>query len=267
MALSQRWTEDETRRALFLYFQLPFGKLHQGNPEIAALARSLGRTPSSVAMKLANFASLDPGIVASGRKGLTGASALDRAVWDAVQRDWTRWVLEVGGPEAAADDGAGAVPEGPALREPAREFRFEPPAGASTRRAEVELRVGQGFFRRAVLANFDDACCVTGIAEPRLLTASHISPWGADVANRHNPRNGLSLSATFDRAFDAHLMTVTPDLRVRLSGRLLNSRSRETRDCFAGYDGRPLRAPTHLAPDPALLAAHNDRFRALEKAG
>lgn len=260
MALSRRWTEDETRRALFLYFQLPFGKLHQGNPEIAALAGSLGRTPSSVAMKLANFASLDPGIVASGRKGLTGASALDRAVWDAVQGDWTGWVLEVGGREAAGE----AVPERPTLHEPAREFRFEPPAGASTRRAEVELRVGQGFFRRAVLANFDDACCVTGIAEPRLLTASHISPWGADVANRHNPRNGLSLSATFDRAFDAHLMTVTPGLEVRVSRRLLKSRSAATRECFAAYDGRPLRAPTHLAPDPALLAAHNDRFFALE---
>ncbi len=115
-----------------------------------------------------------------------------------------------------------------------------------------------------MLANFDDACCVTGIAEPRLLTASHISPWGADVANRHNPRNGLSLSATFDRAFDAHLMTVTPGLEVRVSRRLLKSRSAATRECFAAYDGRALRAPTHLAPDPALLAAHNDRFFALE---
>ena len=41
----------------------------------------MGRTPSSVAMKLGNFASLDPAIIRTGRVGLTGATALDRKVW------------------------------------------------------------------------------------------------------------------------------------------------------------------------------------------
>src|SRR5690242_10241218 len=95
MALTIRWTEDQTKRALYLYFQLTFGQLHQKNPEIIALAMALGRTPSSVAMKLANFASLDPQIVASGRKGLDGASALDRKVWDEFHSDWTKLVTEV----------------------------------------------------------------------------------------------------------------------------------------------------------------------------
>jgi putative restriction endonuclease len=103
-------------------------------------------------------------------------------------------------------------------------------------------------------------CCVTGIAEPRLLAASHISPWGSDIPNRHNPRNGLCLSATFDKAFDRHLMTVTPNLTVRLSSELLRHRSAETREFFATYEGAKLKQPTHLMPDSSLLSDHNGRF-------
>ncbi|MDF8335267.1 hypothetical protein [Novosphingobium cyanobacteriorum] len=59
-SLRKRWSEEETVLALYLYLQLPFGKLHSGNPEIQQLAAALGRSSSSVAMKLCNFASLDP---------------------------------------------------------------------------------------------------------------------------------------------------------------------------------------------------------------
>lgn len=81
MTRGRRWTEDETKRALDLYGRVAFGQMDSGNPDIVALAKAMGRTPSSVAMKLANFASLDPKITRTGRKGLTGATALDRRVW------------------------------------------------------------------------------------------------------------------------------------------------------------------------------------------
>lgn len=254
VALRVDWTEEQTKRALYLYFQLPFGQIDQRNREIIALAAALGRTPSSVAMKLANFASLDPQITRTGRKGLSGASALDRRVWQAIDGDWTKLVQDVGIRYAAEP-----VAAEQRVKTPQLEYRA-PPDAPTTARAEIERRVGQDFFRRAVLANFDNVCCVTGIAEPRLLTASHISPWGSDVPNRHNPRNGLCLSATFDKAFDKHLMTVTPDLTVRLSNRLLKHRSAETRDYFAPYEGKKLKAPTHLMPDAAFLSNHNARF-------
>jgi hypothetical protein len=88
-SLRKRWSEEETVLALYLYFQLPFGKLHSGNPEIQQLATALGRSSSSVAMKLCNFASLDPKITESGRKGLDGASKLDRATYAEFSQDWT----------------------------------------------------------------------------------------------------------------------------------------------------------------------------------
>jgi hypothetical protein len=36
-------------------------------------------------MKLGNLASLDPAITATGRRGLTGASTLDRQIWKQAQ--------------------------------------------------------------------------------------------------------------------------------------------------------------------------------------
>lgn len=257
MASRVRWTEAETRRALYLYFQMPFGQIHSKNPEIAALAEGIGRTPSSVAMKLANFASLDPAITRSGRKGLEGASALDRTIWAEFNRDWTGSILVASGLEEVSEQ---PVPQ--TVHEERAVFAYDTPAGATTARVEIEQRVGQSFFRRAVMANFGNACCVTGIADPRLLNASHIAPWKSDVANRHNPRNGLCLSATFDRAFDRYLMTVTPDLEMRISNQLLHSASEATRSYFEPYHGRLLREATHLAPDPALLRRHNAQFLA-----
>ncbi|MBE5204761.1 HNH endonuclease, partial [Pectobacterium sp. FL60-S17] len=41
----------------------------------------INRTPSALAMKLVNLASLDPFIIDSGRTGLRGASNADRALW------------------------------------------------------------------------------------------------------------------------------------------------------------------------------------------
>lgn len=255
MAPRKRWTVEETKRALYLYFQTPFGRMHSRNPEIIALAKEVGRTPSSIAMKLVNFASLDPAITGTGRKGLEGASALDRKIWAECHEDWTRLILDANGMvEGSLDAATGSV------RESLTSFTYEPPGGATTTRAEIEQRLGQSFFRRAVMTNYENCCCVTGVADVRLLNASHITPWQSDIPNRHNPRNGLCLSATFDRAFDRGLMTVTPNLEVRLSSQLLKSASAETRSFFAPYEGRTVRRATHLAPDPDLLRQHNDRF-------
>jgi putative restriction endonuclease len=44
------------------------------------------------------------------------------------------------------------------------------------RKAAIEARRGQGRFRLNVEA-VEQACCVTGVTDPRLLRASHIKPW------------------------------------------------------------------------------------------
>jgi putative restriction endonuclease len=255
---ADRWTEDQTRQALFLYFQMPFGRLHQRAPEIIALAANLNRTPSSIAMKLSNFASLDPEIIRSGRKGLVGASALDRAVFS---RFYGKWDTLVG--EALSElDVVDLPPAFGRLKEEGT--RFVGFAGSSETQRTVMARRGQDFFRQAVLANFEEQCCITGIADVRLLNASHIKPWQADIDHRHDPANGFALSATFDRAFDRGLLTIEADLTVRVSRALLEHPSERTRAHFIPHHRQRIRQPTRFLPDPDLLAWHNDIFRERE---
>jgi hypothetical protein len=87
----------------------------------------------------------------------------------------------------------------------------------TTRLQLMEARLGQGAFRREMLALWDDRCAVTGCKLPALLRASHAQPWAHEVTNdqwlpggkepRLDPHNGLPLVGTLDLLFDAGLMT------------------------------------------------------------
>ena len=70
MSKRSGWTRQQLLVAFNLYYQMPFGKLHSRNPEIIKYADLIERTPSALAMKLTNIASLDPEITSTGRKGL-----------------------------------------------------------------------------------------------------------------------------------------------------------------------------------------------------
>ncbi len=91
---TNRWTKEQLKLALHLYCQLPFGKLDMRTPDVIRLAKLIGRTPSAVSMKLNNFASLDPAITGTGRKGLDGASNLDREIWAEFHADWEKLAVE-----------------------------------------------------------------------------------------------------------------------------------------------------------------------------
>jgi putative restriction endonuclease len=249
----RRWTEEETRLSLFLYFQLTFGQLDKNNPEIRALAARIERTPSSVAMKLCNFASLDPKILSSGRKGLSGASKLDRAIWADFAQDWTSQVIQIGELFEPVDDYDGSK-----LRDVRQTYNYEPFVGPSTKTALVERRIGQDFFRRAVLANFENRCCITGIAVPKLLNASHILPWRDNVQQRHNPENGLALSATFDRAFDAGLIAFDEKKRLMIGAEISYSNDKLTQNYFARYEGSAMLESSRFEPSAEFLSWHRE---------
>jgi len=199
----------------------------------------MGRTPSSLAMKLANIASLNPKITGTGRSGLTGATKLDRRIWDAFHADWTALVSEV--EEFLSDSKSNPPYE--SIQDISETDVPTQYAETSTSLSLVETRLGQQFFRRAVLANYELKCCVTGIAEPALLNASHIIPWRTGISHRHNPANGFCLSATFDRAFDVGLMTINRDLCIQISKSLLNHKDDTTRKYFKTFDGKSINRP------------------------
>ncbi len=77
-----KWTREQALIALNLYGKLPFGKFDQTNRVIIEVATKMGRSPGSLAMKLSNFASLDPVQRARGIRGLSGASRQDRDLWN-----------------------------------------------------------------------------------------------------------------------------------------------------------------------------------------
>jgi hypothetical protein len=249
------WTRDQTLAALHVYFQLQFGQLHQRNPLIQQLAEWIGRTPGSVALKLVNFASLDPQVRASGRTGMSNASNLDKRIWTELNEDWdlvageaTR-VYEHYGSEHGVTPGSDVVEEVPEIAE------------GKTITATVKVRVNQARFRRAVLASYTARCCISGLAVPQLLIASHIVPWGMDEKNRLNPQNGLCLSALHDKAFDIGLITVLPNYTVRVSKSLMVADLDDfTKQALAKYDGRAIALPERFKPNPSFLAAHASRF-------
>lgn len=255
------WSPSERLAAMYLYCQLPFGKLHARNPEIITLAARLGRTPSSVAMKLGNFASLDPVQQQRGVSGLKGASRGDREVWAAFEADWAGMV-----------DRSAAIYED-LLREPPTDAPerldelgppiFRPaPIGPTTVERQVLARRGQDWFRAALLAGFDGACCVSGVNVDTMLVASHIVRWADDPSLRLNPHNGLLLSAIHDRAFEHGYLTVDERMKVVVADELRRSPNPFLRDAIGASHGVPLRSPRRFAPDPALLARHREeRFR------
>lgn len=76
------WTREELIVTLALYFQLPFGRLNHGTPEVKQLAALIGRTDNSVALRLVNFAACDPYILATGRHGMPGGESVCQPIWD-----------------------------------------------------------------------------------------------------------------------------------------------------------------------------------------
>lgn len=254
---NDRWTRDQLKLAFYLYCQIPFGKLHSRNPEIVELAQLIGRTQSAVAMKLVNFASIDPAITSTGRVGLGNASSLDREVWAEFHADWEGLAVQCNRLRIAVEEEKG-------IRRTA-DFDMDETVDredftGETRRVLTEQRIKQQFFRRAVLSSYRGRCCMSGVSESRLLLASHIVPWSKDKANRLNPSNGLCLSALHDRAFDRGLITLSDDFTIMVSRQLLESDDEFVRQTIVTLHGKPIECPERFMPSTEFIVRHRSEI-------
>lgn len=254
-AKSPNWSREQLKLAFYFYCQTPFGKLHSRNPDIVELAKLIGRTSDALAMKLVNFASLDPSITSTGRRGLSGSSKLDREIWDEFHNDWERLAVEC---EQIRDylrhqhhlpADSSAVYE---VEIGTTDFIGE------TRQVVIQQRIKQRFFRRAVLSSYRSRCCISGVSDTRLLVASHIVPWSEDKLNRLNPSNGLCLSAIHDKAFDSHLFSLSDDWRIVLSAQLRATKDSFLRDVFWPADGKAIELPEKFPPDRRFISHHRN---------
>lgn len=252
MPARNAWTRNQLLVAFKLYCEIPFGKMHSRNPEIIKYAALIGRTPSALAMKLTNIASLDPAITSTGRKGLSAASVADKAMWEQMQSDWEQFALEVQGTE----EDLGIQAKEKSHREDLLDVGELSDYSGVTRSVQTTARVGQELFRRSVLSAYNYRCCVTGLAVPELLIASHIVPWAKDPSNRLNPRNGLCLSMLHDKAFDMGIMTVDENMTVHVSRLYAEDTDEFFRAAVYAFEGRRITVPEKFIPQQEFLAYH-----------
>jgi HNH endonuclease len=145
-----------------------------------------------------------------------------------------------------------SLPEAPLTR-----FRVRTADLPQTTEAErlVIQRIGQDIFRGALMDYWGGRCPITGIADPALLRASHIVPWAeCDDAQRLDVHNGLLLSALWDAAFDAGLVSLADHGSV-LASPELGAAARAA----LGLDGAP-RIPSLRDGHRANLVVHRARY-------
>ena len=119
----------------------------------------------------------------------------------------------------------------------------------------VRPRLGQSSFRVLVTDAYKRRCTITGESTLVALEAAHIVPYAKDGS--HEIRNGLLLRADFHRLFDVGLVSVTQDLRIKISPKI-----RETwfnGKVYYRLNDQPLSVLPDLEahrPDPDRLGWH-----------
>ena len=257
--LNVKWTREHSLIALNLYCKLPFGKLHRGNPIIIEVASKMGRTSGSLAMKLCNFASLDPVQSARGIRGLAGASSQDKEVWKEFHEQIA--TLAIISEELMHNLFTDDKKEELDFLE-TNHVCLKAPTGATEVASTVMARRGQQFFRQSVLNAYGVRCCISGINVPRMLVASHIKPWSEFPGERLELCNGLCLSTLHDAAFDSGLITLDDDLSVVLSKRLKAFFPQPSLEQnFVPFEGKPIGVPQKLAePSREFLRYHREEI-------
>lgn len=244
----KKWSDEETILAFYYYCKIPFGKIHKTNPEVIRIADMLGRTPSSVVFKMGNLGHFDPELQKRNVSGLSNASKTDEAVVSRFRNNWEDLSFEAQRIEAQL--------KGLSIEK----LSIDGIPVGDMRETTVRSRVNQQFFREAVLASYQQKCCITGISVPTLLIASHIKPWAVSdpKTERTNPSNGLCLNALHDKAFDKGLITVLPDYTIAVSSTLRSNSNDNGTDWLLQCEHQRIRLPEKFLPDKEFLQYHND---------
>ena len=129
--------------------------------------------------------------------------------------------------------------------------------------SEVSRLSRDARFKRRILFAYGHRCAVTRV-QLRLVDAAHILPVGAP-GSTDVVRNGLALSPTYHRAYDAGLIFLDLDYNMRLNeGRLQMLRNlnlAEGIDSFRQSLGRIFLPPDHNQHSSHDFITKANRFR------
>jgi putative restriction endonuclease len=120
----------------------------------------------------------------------------------------------------------------------------------------IRPRLGQGAFRVMVTDAYERRCAITNERTLPVLEAAHIKPYS--LIGTHEVSNGLLLRSDIHTLFDRGYVTVTPDMRFRVSRRI-HDEFANGREYYA-LDDREIRRPLtpSMAPSPEFLRWHSE---------
>src|SRR5438034_750534 len=121
---------------------------------------------------------------------------------------------------------------------------------------QVQPRLGQGSFRVIVTDAYGRRCAVTGEKALPVLIAAHIRPFAE--GGEHRVDNGLLLRSDIHILFDRGYVTVTPQYRLEVSGRLKTDF--DNGEEYIAWRGQQISVPPtpEHRPKPEFLAWHNE---------
>jgi putative restriction endonuclease len=123
----------------------------------------------------------------------------------------------------------------------------------------VKTRLNQNIFRRMLISIYGGSCCITGLNIPEVNRASHIVSWADEPSKRLDPSNGLYLSATYDAAFDKHLISLDDDYRIILSSDIKGHYIADSvNEYFIKKEGQRIILPSSYLPNKKYLAKHRN---------
>ena len=248
---SRLWSKDELVLAFNLYLKIPFGKMHRSNPDIIRLATLVDRTPSSIAMRLVNFASIDPYHKARGVSGLSGGVKQCQPIWDEFNNNREELIFESEKILASFEDQT--------IEHKYSDILWDINTLGEEKVREVKTRVNQNVFRQIILNVYSTKCAISGIDIPDLLNASHIIPWSKNEKERLNPSNGICLSKLYDAAFDKGLIGIKTNFSIILSPKIKKHRNADYFEKHFGFlESCKLNLPERFQPKKEFLEYHLD---------
>ena len=246
------WSREELILVFNLYLKLPFGKMHSRTPEVLEMAHLIGRTVSSISIRLGNFASCDPYHQSRGVKGMVGGIKQCQPIWDEFFNNQEELIF--------LSENILAKKENLTIETKFDDLLFDiKDLKGETKIREVKTRVNQNVFRQIVVANYSGKCAISGIDLPELLFASHIIPWSKNEDERLNPENGICLSALYDRAFDKGLIGINEKFNILVSDKLKKKKDTEYYGkYFSSLENQSLILPQRYLPKKEFIQYHLD---------
>lgn len=217
------WTRDEFVLALALYHEK--GLLDDKTIEVIELSKLLRnmapeevdlnpdyRNANGIALRLANFASVDPNYAG---KGMAGLSKLGHRIWEEFKDNNDMLFAEAQKIrtrlQSLETNQIAALVE---LNELSSSFdvAFNPENQFDERErvaAEIVRRRGQSEFRKKLLAAYEGRCAITNCDAPDVLEAAHILGYSGMKSNHVS--NGVLLRADIHILFDMGYISINPD--------------------------------------------------------